>query len=290
MELRHLRYFLAVARARNFTRAADALGIGQPPLSQQIKSLEEELGLQLFRRTAYGAELTPAGQVFEDEAKRVLEGADRAVLAAQRAERGETGYLRVGFTCTATFNPNVSDLIRKFQVTFPNAELSVLEGTCGALFQALEEASLDVAIVRPEPRIADSICVQPWRKEPMLVALPAGDPLTSRRRVELCDLACEAFVQITREADSVLFDNIVAACSEAGFEPRMSLAAPQIALAITLVAAGLGISIVPSAIAQVQMKGVVYRPLRARGLNAQLWLAFRRDDTAAVVRNFLELA
>jgi DNA-binding transcriptional LysR family regulator len=290
MELRHLRYFLAVAHARNFTRAAEALGIGQPPLSQQIKALEEELGVQLFYRTAYGAELTQTGQVFEDEAKRVLEDADRAVRAAQRAERGETGYLRVGFTGTAAFNPGVSDLIRKFRVTFPNAELSVQEATSGVLFQALAEERLDVAIVRPERSIADTIRVQPWQKEPMLVALPAGHPLALRRRVEMRDLAGEAFVQVPREAGGALFDNIVAACRAAGFEPKMSLPAPQIASAITLVAAGLGVSIVPSAIAHVQVQGVVYRPLRAKGLEAKLSLASRRDDASAVVRNFLKLA
>jgi DNA-binding transcriptional LysR family regulator len=290
MELRHLRYFLAIAAEKNFTRAAERLGIGQPPLSQQIKALEQELGVQLFRRTAQGATLTPAGEVFAEEAERVLEDADRAVRAAQRAERGETGHLRVGFTGTAAFNPGVSGLIRKFRMKYPNAELSLQEATSGVLLDALEAGRIDVAIVRPETRNAEILQMDTWQEEPMLVALPADHPLATRRQVALADLSNEAFVQVRREAGSALFDEIVTACRSAGFEPKMSLPAPQIASAVTLVAAGLGISIVPSAITQVQIQGVAYRPLSTKSLRARLSIASRRGDKSAMVRNLLMLA
>ncbi|MBR8313406.1 LysR family transcriptional regulator [Burkholderia dolosa] len=290
MELRHLRYFLAVAATANFTKAADTLGIGQPPLSQQIKALESELGVELFRRTARGAELTFAGEVFAEEARRVLDDAERAARAAKRAARGETGHLRVGFTGTAAFNSKVSDLLRRFREAFPDAELTLQEATSGVLLAALDAGHLDVAIVRPERRIAATLQVSDWDDEPMFVALPVAHRLARRRRIALTELADEAFVQVPRAAGGTLFDDIVAACNAAGFEPRMAQPAPQVASAVTLVAAGLGVSIVPSAITQVHVVGVVYRPVADRSLRARLAIASRRDDPSAVVRNFLRLA
>ncbi|WP_321797251.1 LysR family transcriptional regulator [Caballeronia sp. J97] len=290
MELRHLRYFLAVAETANFTKAAEALGIGQPPLSQQVKALEKELDVTLFKRTARGAELTLAGRVFADEARRVLEDAQRAARAAKRAARGETGHLRVGFTGTAAFNEHVSGLIRKFREAFPDAELTLHEAASGVLLDELEAGQLDVVIVRPERRVADIVEQRDWLDEPLLVALPVAHPLASRRRIALAELADEPFVQVPRAAGGTLFDDIVAACAAAGFEPQLAQPAPQMTSAITLVAAGIGISIVPKAITQVRVAGVVYRPLVARGLRARLALASRRDDPSPVVRNFLALA
>jgi DNA-binding transcriptional LysR family regulator len=290
MELRHLRYFLAVADAANFTKAAEVLGIGQPPLSQQVKALEDELGVQLFIRTARGAELTLPGRVFAEEARRVIDDAQRAARAAQRAARGETGHLRVGFTGTAAFNEKVSGLIRRFREAYPDAELTLQEATSGLLIDGLEAGQLDVAIVRPVRRVSEGIQLRQWHDEPMLVALPVAHPLATRKRIALGDLANEPFVQVPRTAGGTLFDDIIAACAVAGFEPRLAQAAPQMASAVTLVSAGIGISLMPKCITQVRVAGVVYRPLVARGLRARLLLASRRDDPSAVVRNFLELA
>ncbi|NIE63186.1 LysR family transcriptional regulator [Burkholderia sp. Ax-1719] len=290
MELRHLRYFLAVAQAANFTKAAESLGIGQPPLSQQIKALETELGADLFRRTAKGAELTAAGKAFEVEVLRILGGAERAVRAAKRAARGETGQLRVGFTATAAFNENVSGLIRRFRESYPDAELTLQEGTSGILLGGLEEDRLDVVIVRPQTRTSESIKQHDWQDEPMLVALPAAHYLASRRQIALAELAKESFIQVPREAGSSLIDNIIEACAAAGFMPILTQPAPQIASAVTLVAAGLGVSIVPKAITQVRVAGVVYRPLMASGLRARLVIASRLEDASAMVQNFLMLA
>ncbi|MCA7960777.1 LysR family transcriptional regulator [Burkholderia multivorans] len=290
MELRHLRYFLAVAATSNFTKAAETLGIGQPPLSQQIKALENELGVELFRRTARGAELTTAGEVFRDEARRVLDDAERASRAARRAARGEIGHLRVGFTGTAAFNSKVSDLLRRFREAFPQAELTLLEATSGVLFAELEARRLDVALVRPRQRIAPVLRIAEWDEEPMFVALPVAHRLARRRQIALTELADESFVQVPREAGSTLFDDIVAACNAAGFQPRMAQPAPQMASAVTLVAAGLGVSLVPDAITQVRIAGVVYRPIANAALRARLGVASRADDPSPVVRNFLQLA
>lgn len=290
MELRHLRYFLAVADVANFTRAAENLGIGQPPLSQQIKALESELDVELFKRTARGAELTPAGVVFAEEARKVLDNAEHATRAAKRAARGETGRLRVGFTGTAAFNEEVSSLIRRFQGKYPDAELTLHEATSGVLLESLEAGQLDVAIVRPIRRFAEGLKLEAWRDESMFVALPVGHPLMSRKRVMLTDLVDESLVQVPRESGGTLLEDIAAACAKAGFQPRLARPAPQMASAVTLVAAGLGVSIVPESITRVRVAGVVYRPLVAHGLRARLALASRRDDPSAVVRNFLSLA
>jgi DNA-binding transcriptional LysR family regulator len=290
MELRHLRYFLAVADTSNFTKAAEALGIGQPPLSQQIKALESELRVELFKRTARGATLTLAGRVFVEEARRVLDDAERATRAAQRAARGETGHIRVGFTGTAAFNEHVSSLIRRFRETFPEAEIELHEATSGVLLNALERGDLDVAIIRPLKRIADTLHMQSWRDEPMYVAVPLAHRFAKKKRVALNDLANEPLVQVPRVVGGTLFDDIVIACAEAGFEPKLAQPAPQMASAVMLVAAGLGISIVPESITQVRVPGVIYRQLTATKLRARLSLASRHAESSAVVCNFLALS
>lgn len=149
MELRHIRYFLAVAEERHFTRAATKVGIGQPPLSQQIKDLERELGAQLFRRVPHGAELTEAGKAFYDVVKGMPATATRAALAAQRVARGESGVLRVGFTASAAFNSVVPGAIRTFKRAYPDVRLQLEEGNTTQLADELNEGSLDVAFLRP---------------------------------------------------------------------------------------------------------------------------------------------
>lgn len=288
--LQALRALEAAARRRSFSRAAEELHLTHSAVSHHLRALESELGVELFKRTARGAELTVAGEVFAEEARRVLDDAERAARAARRAARGEIGQLRVGFTGTAAFNSKVADLIRRFREAFPDTELTLQEATSGVLLEALEAGRLDVAIVRPERRIADTLLAADWDEEPMFVALPVAHRLAQRRRIDLAELVDEAFVQVPREAGSALFDDIVAACNAAGFQPRMAQPAPQIASAVTLVAAGLGVSIVPKAITQVQVAGVVYRPVAGHGLRARLAIASRRDDPSAVVRNFLTLA
>lgn len=303
--VRHPRHACCEDR-RRLRRVASLENAGRPPLtritttSHALRHLTLrgvvrgshtiELGVELFRRTPKGAELTPAGKAFEAEAQRVLGGAESAVRAAKRAARGEIGQLRVGFTATAAFNENVSGLICRFREIYPDVELTIQEGTSGILLVGLEEDRLDVAIVRPQSHIAETIEQLDWQDEPMLVALPIGHRLSSRRRVALAELAQESFIQVPREAGSSLIDDIVRGCASAGFKPILTQPAPQIASAVTLVAAGLGVSIVPKSITQVQVKGVVYRPLVACALRAKLVIASRRDHPSALVQNFLALA
>jgi DNA-binding transcriptional LysR family regulator len=289
MELRHLRYFLAVAAEANVTRAAEKLGIGQPPLSQQIKALEEDVGVKLFRRTAHGMVLTAAGEVFRVEAGRVLEDAQRAMRAAQRAGRGETGQLRVGFTGSAAFNPLVPDMIRRFRQAFPGAEVTLVEANSGQLMQALEQDQLDVVFVRPNPVNLGLVRLHHLPDEPMKIAIPITHPFATKKRAPLTVFAGEPFLLVPRAAGVSLYDEIIKACREAGFDPVLGQPAPQISSVINLVAAGLGVSVVPAAIAQIRIHGVRYVDIDGPAPKARLSVASRIEDTSIVVENFLAL-
>jgi DNA-binding transcriptional LysR family regulator len=290
MELRHLRYFVAVAEERNFTRAAERVGIGQPPLSQQIKSLERELAVELFVRTPHGAELTHAGEAFLVEAQRVLNGADHAARVAQRAARGESGQIRVGFTGSAAFNPLVPNLIRRYTHRYPAVSLTLEEANTPALLERLAEDRLDAVFFRPGQTLPEGVAVHRFPDEPMKIVLPSTHPLAGRRRISLTALADDAFVIVPAPAGIALHGEIARACAEAGFSPRLAQPAPQLSSVVNLVAAGLGVSIVPAAIAQVHVKGVRYLDVAGGSLRARLALGWREGETSATVRQFAEMA
>lgn len=289
MELRHLRYFLAVAEENNVTRAASKLGIGQPPLSQQIKQLEQEMGVDLFRRTAHGVVLTAAGEAFRVEALRVVEHARTAVRAAQRAARGDTGHLRLGFTGSAAFNPLVPKLISTFREHYVSVELTLEEANTTQLLEGLEHGRLDAAFIRPLDTLTDTLRVKLVADEPMKVVVPSRHRLAHARRVTIKDLANEPFVIVPRAAGSTLFDEVDQACRRAGFEPIVGQLAPQMSSMVNLVAAELGIAIVPAAITQVKVHGVRYLDIAGDAPRARLALATRVDQTSVVVENLLRL-
>lgn len=291
MELRHLRYFLAVAEELNFTRAAARLGIGQPPLSQQIRDLERELGTALFRRTPRGAELTGAGLAFLPEARLVLGGAERARALAQRAGRGESGQLRIGFTGSAAFNPLVSTTIRNFRRVYPGVQLSLTEMNTTGLLDMLSQQTLDVGFMRPGPSAPTDLDLLSLADEAMKIVLPASHRLAGRRRLPLAALAGEPFVLFPRGVGLSLYDEIVEACRRAGFELALSQVVPQISSVVNLVAAEFGVSVVPASISQLHFVGVAYLDIEdAQPPVARLALASRPGQDAATVRNFLALA
>jgi len=289
MELRHLRYFVAVAEELNFTRAAARLGIGQPPLSQQIRDLETELGTQLFHRVPHGAELTEAGREFLEEARGTLASAERAKDVARRAHRGEIGRLALGFTGSAAFNPVVSTTIRNFRRAWPQVLLSLEEMNTFRLLERLARGDLDAAFIRPGLQDPDGVRLRRLPPEPTLIALPASHPLAARSELPLTALANEPFVLFPRGAGLSLYDQIVDSCREAGFEPVIGQSAPQISSVVNLVAADLGVSIVPRSIAQIALDGVVYRPIVGPAPIASLALATPRDSRSTLTRNLLSL-
>lgn len=286
MELRHLRYFVAVAEARHFTRAARALGIGQPPLSQQIQGLERELGTPLFERRPRAIALTPAGEALLEDAGRILRDVERASERVRRVARGESGRLRVGMINSAPFHPLIPKVIREFRGAHPQVALSLDEGPTPALAAAVRDNLLDVAFVRPllgpEPGVVSEVVAD----EDMVVALPSGHPLTGKAAISLLALSIEPFVLFPRAVGAGLHDEIVSACRNAGFSPRIVQETSQVTSIVNLVAAGLGVSIVPASMQQVHSDGVAYRAIRKPVPKARLSLIFRDAgrDTPQIAR------
>jgi DNA-binding transcriptional LysR family regulator len=290
MELRHIRYFLAVAEERHFTRAATRVGIGQPPLSQQIKDLEAEVGTPLFHRVPHGAELTPAGEAFLQCVKEMPTLAERAMKAAQRAARGETGSLRVGFTASAAFNTVVPSAIRAFRRAYADVELLLEEANTTRLVAGLQDGSLDVAFLRPGAAGSEAFQLRLLSEEAMMVVLPSRHPVAAQQEVELATLKEDPFLLFPRAVGPTLYDSIISACRAAGFEPIIGHFTLQIASVVNLVAAELGVSIVPASMSQLQVSGVTYRPIAGQAATARLALGYRRGETSPVVRNFIARA
>jgi DNA-binding transcriptional LysR family regulator len=291
MELRHLRYFLAVAEEGHITRAAERLGIQQPPLSQQIQALERELETQLFRRKPRGVELTPAGLALLDEARAILARTDEAVASVKRTARGEAGRIGIGFTSSASFHPFLPRAIRAFRETHPLIALALEESGTTELVDALRARSLDVAFVRSPVGESDDLFVRPLLEEPMVAALPSGHPLSAGRdALPLAALAGETFILYRRPVGPGLHDAIIAACDRAGFSPTIGQEAPRMLSTLSLVAAGLGVTVVPASMSRLEAEGVAYRSLDASApLTAPLNLAYRRDEISAAVRRFVGL-
>lgn len=289
MELRHLRYFLAVAEEGNFTRAAAKLGIGQPPLSQQIRDLENEVGAALFHRVPHGAELTAAGAAFLIEAKIAVAAAEKAKLAAKRANRGETGRLSLGFTASATYNAIVSGTIRRFRNQWPNVSLSLAEMNSNVLTELVVRGELDAAFIRPGLEDPKGVRLKRITDEAMLIALPASHPLAKRDRLPLAALAGEPFVLFPRTVGLSLYDDIAQACRSAGFELSAAQEVPQIPSVVNLVAANLGVSIIPASVAHIKLDGVTYRPIEGPAPVARLALAIPKGHRSPVTDNLLSL-
>ena len=290
MELRHIRYFLVVAEERHFTRAAAKIGISQPPLSQQIKDLEAEIGALLFRRVAHGAELTTAGEAFLQAVKEMPMLAERATRAARRAARGETGSLRIGLTATAVLNAAVPSAIRAFRRAYADVELVLEEASTTRLVAGLQEGSLDAAFLRPKGSNPEMLQLRLLSEEPMIVALPSGHVAAKQREVDLASLKDDSFVLFPRAIGPALYDAIVSACRRAGFEPVIGQFAPQIASMVNLVAAELGVSIVPASTSQLRVRGVAYREIAGQAPTVRLAIAYRRGETSPIVRNFVASA
>ncbi len=290
MELRHIRYFVAVAEELNFTRAAARLGIGQPPLSQQIKDLEAELGVALFRRVPHGAELTEASKTFLEEGRRALVASQGAANAARRAGRGEFGRLRVGFTGSAHFNAVVPSLVRDFSRRYPDVHLEFEEANTYRLLDMLALGTLDAAFAHSGLEDRARFDTTQVKNEPLVAVLPSGHRLSAEAAVPLAGLAEDTFILKPRRVGPELHKAIFEACEGVGFEPRLGHEAPQLATVVSFVAAGLGVSLVPTSMQQMKAAGVTYLPLAGAQASVNLSLVWRRHEGSTVVKNFVGLA
>ncbi|MCO4035131.1 LysR family transcriptional regulator [Pseudomonas aeruginosa] len=290
MELRHLRYFIAVAEELHFGRAAERLGISQPPLSQQIQALEEEIGARLFERTNRRVELTDAGRLFLDESRQVLAQVDKAVLLARRAHLGELGELKIGFTSSAPFTSTIPSSIHAFRKAYPDVHLDLQEMSSRQVLKALLEESLQVGVIRPLA-LPDAVHWVELFREPLVAVLRADHPLAagSEDGLAIAALAEEPFVFFPRSYGTGLYDQVIALTRQAGFSPRIAQEASEAMTIIGLVSAGLGVAILPASFRRTRVDGVVYRTLSDPEATTAVWLVRRQNEGSPLALSFIDL-
>ena len=288
MELRHLKYFVAVAEELHFGRAAERLHIAQPPLSQQIKRLEDELGVKLFNRTKRKVEMTSAGKMFLDEARLTLKQAERARRIAVEADQGVRGRLRVGFVTSACYSI-LPVLIRRFRQDHPLVDLEMLELTPQQQIEAMEQGSIDAGLLRP-PVGPGCLLAETLFAEPVLAALPVDHRMANEKAIDLKKLAEEAFVMFPRHHGPGIYDVIMKACHDAGFTPNVSYAPNQMQTLLAYVAGGLGIALVPQSLFVFHPGQIVYRPLKNKRVRVELAMISRRKDENPQLAAFSKLS
>jgi DNA-binding transcriptional LysR family regulator len=289
MELRLLRYFVAVAEERHFGRAAERLHIAQPPLSQQIKQLEADLGVQLLVRSTRKVELTPAGERYLDRARAILASLEAARTEASRIAAGEIGRLAIGFTGSATYEllPALARVLRR---DLPDVELDLKGEMLTPRQEAgLADGTLDLGFLRPPVRDPD-LEVRVLRREPLIALLPEAHPLAQRSTVRLAELREEPFISYPSQHRSVVHDAVFAACERAGFRPLVVQEVAETSTLVVFVAAGAGVALVPASVRHLQITGAVFRPLAGTTAEVELAAAMRAGDDSPVLARVLARA
>jgi DNA-binding transcriptional LysR family regulator len=287
MELRHLRYFITVAEELHFGRAAQRLNMTQQPLSRQIRDLEIEIQVTLFHRTKRTVRLTEAGKVFLERSYLVLAQLEQAIAVTQQIGRGEVGRLAIGFVDSAMYTL-LPEIVRVFREQFPAVELRLYELTTAQQIQALHHKQVDIGIVRSAISEA-GLSVECFLPESLVLALPEIHPLSAQTQVSLSTLADELFILFPAKMGPVFYEQIITICQQAGFRPKVAQEAVQMQTIVGLVAAGLGIAIVPASLQNFHRSGVIYRPLQEQIPKTGLYLAWRQHDTSPVLSAFLSL-
>lgn len=288
MELRHLRYFVAVATELHFGRAAKRLHISQPPLSMQIRALEEELGVTLLHRTRRQVSMTRAGKAFLHDARQILERAEQAVLTARRAARGEIGELVVGFISVADYNL-LPLVLREFRRCYPQVTMSLRELTTDAQIAELSEGRIDVGFLLP-PVSEPTIESVPILREPLIAAIPEHHPLASTQgKIPLASLSSAPFIMTPRHMAPGLHDDIVSFCHSAGFSPQVIQEAIQMQTVISLVSAEMGVALIPESLQNLQRTGVIYKRLKEKSPLTEIRLAWRAGDNLPTLKLFIQL-
>ena len=286
-----LRAFVVVAEEGHITRAAERLNTQQPPLSLRIRAFEKRLDVQLLRRKPRGVELTAAGEVLLAHARTLLELHARALDAVQRAGRGELGRLCVGTIPTGPMHPLMPASVRQFRGRYPDAAVTLEECLSDELLQRLRDERIDVAFLRSVPHDVSGLVVEILLTEPMVVALPRSHALGKRgatSQVAIRDLRDEPFIVFARQHGPAFYDITLAACQRAGFSPLIAQEAPRVTTALGLVAAGLGVSVMPASMQRIALEGVVFRAIDERaGLTAVLALGWRKNDRSRALANYL---
>jgi len=279
MKMRQLEYFLTIADEGGFSRAAKRLHVAQPSLSVQIKTLEDEVGAQLFERNKRHVFLTQAGKQFQQHARAILSLADTAKIEARCAEAGELGTLDIGYSASAMFSHLLPAAIRGFRRQYPYVMLSLHDIPSLEQLHRLMERTLDLGILRkPDIKAPDGIHISEWHRTPLVVAIQEEHPLARRSSLALSQLKAEPFIMYPREAGTGLYWQVTDLCAHAGFRPRVAREVLEAAAIIGLVAAGVGVAVVPAGLKRIQFEGVKYRELTDSGAFSILYLARRAGD------------
>ncbi len=296
MELRQLRYFIAVAEELHFTRAALRMHIGQPPLSHAIQMLEEDIGAQLFERTKRSVRLTAAGHAFLLDARRIVALTESAGEVARKAARGESGELRIGFTFSTPFTALFSKVINLYREKYPEVSLIFRELSTNRQLEEIEKQQLDLGLIRPpdgateETVKLNNMRVNSLRRDPLLAVLPTTHVLSKKKKVALKDLVDESFIMYPHKAGTGIYPQIMRLCQAQGFAPKVAHEVGEASTIIGLVAAGCGISILPGSFERLQMEGVCYRPLSDSNAMTSLLLVRSQRDSNPLVDAFSALA
>ncbi|MGC7406229.1 LysR substrate-binding domain-containing protein [Pandoraea pneumonica] len=291
MDLRQLRYFVAVAEERHFGRAAQRLAMTQPPLSQQIRALETSLGAPLFVRTNRSVELTAVGRQLLPEVRRILADAEALPALAQGLAHGEVGTLSLGFVSTADYGI-LPPLLREFGERYPRVRLQLLEATSDVQVEALMDGRIDAGLfIPPVPaRFANELSYLPIVREPLMLALPAGRGSASGEPVSLADYADEPLVIFPRRVAPAFYDIIMGCYAALGLTPRVGQEAIQMQTIVSLVSAGMGVALVPQSLCHLRRTGVEYRALRETSALIETGLLWRTAEVTPVLEGFLETA
>ncbi|VYU57542.1 LysR family transcriptional regulator [Metakosakonia massiliensis] len=275
IELRHLRYFIAVAEELHFGHAAARLNISQPPLSQQIQALEQQAGAKLLSRTNRSVALTPAGRQFLSDSRQILSQVEEAVARAARLHQGETGELRIGFTSSAPFIKAVSDTLSSFRRHYPDVHIQTREINTREQIAPLNEGALDLGLMR-NTLLPDTLAWQVILQEPLLAMIHRDHPLATRSAVSLHELAREPFVFFDPHVGTGLYDDILGLLRRYDLTPTITQEVGEAMTIIGLVAAGLGVSILPASFRRVQLDEMRWLPIIQPDAVSEMWLVWAK--------------
>ena len=288
IELRHLRYFIAVAEELHFGHAAARLNISQPPLSQQIQILEQQIGARLFARTNRSVSLTEAGRQFLADSRQILSQVDDAAARAARLHHGETGELRIGFTSSAPFIKAVSDTLSTFRRRYPDVHIQTRETNTREQIVPLNEGALDLGLMR-NTQLPDTLVWERVLREPLLAMVPRDHPLASQTCVSLRELAREPFVFFDPHVGTGLYDDILGLMRRYDLTPAITQEVGEAMTIIGLVAAGLGVSILPASFRRVQLLEMCWLPIEEQDAVSEMWLVWsKHHEQGEAARRFRE--
>jgi DNA-binding transcriptional LysR family regulator len=289
VELRHLRYFVAVAQQKGFREASRFLHVSQPAISKTLTQLEEELGTRLFARSGRTVRLTPQGEVFYQETLKTLKQSDHAAEAAQRAARGEIGTLTLGFCSVATagFLPGI---VRQYKELLPGVRLLFRELNPPQQEAAFAQGEIDIGITRPPfaKKLASELQIKTILREPLLVAVPSNHPFTGKK-IKIESLSEEPFILLHRDGAPTVFDAILGMCQKRGFAPKVEYESDMMQTMFTLVAGGQGVAIVPMCTLNLRPEGVRFLRLQPDEYRADLVLAWPKNSQSTVLSPFVDL-